>query len=98
MARREKIELSRHHRRPKSLGGDNSPRNISNIPVHRHRAWHCIAQNHEPVTIAQIINSTYLDPDYKLVALRNEQLQMALNIVERAERLLKRKYAKKNNS
>lgn len=55
-----------HHRRPRTLGGKSEPRNISKVPVNKHRAWHLLFKNHTP-EVAGIINKTYLDPDFEFV-------------------------------
>ena len=93
MSRKERLEnsLTTHHRCPKSKGGKNNPENLSMIPEKQHRGWHTLFHNYTPDVIARIINNVYLDPNYKLLALRNDQLKKAIEIVERAERLLKRK-------
>ena len=59
---------STHHRRPRSLGGDNSERNLIELPRSRHCAWHTLFQNWTPERIADEINNRYLDPDVKFVA------------------------------
>ena len=59
--------LSKHHRRPRSLGGDNSRENLVTVLDCQHRAWHKLFDNYDPHTIARIINTTWLDPRYELV-------------------------------
>ena len=61
-----------HHRKPRSIGGTNEHRNISRVPVHKHRAWHLLFSNFSPEIIAEIISEVWLDPDYKLVAVRRD--------------------------
>ncbi len=34
-----------HHRKPRSLGGDDSDRNMSHPPPDKHRAWHTLFDN-----------------------------------------------------
>src|SRR4051794_10390094 len=67
MSDRRPYAFSRHHRRPKSHRGETSPENILPVPVHHHRAWHLLFRNHEPQTIASIINQLWLDPEYEFV-------------------------------
>lgn len=61
---------SRHHRKPRSLNGGDEPRNISMVSEKEHQAWHCIAVNYTPEKIAQIISDVWLDPDWKMIAVR----------------------------
>jgi hypothetical protein len=58
---------SKHHRRPRSLGGSDHSRNISRVSVTQHQAWHTLFQNYPPEKIAQIITDVWLDPDYEIV-------------------------------
>lgn len=57
----------KHHRKPRSLGGNNSERNISKVNRDKHDAWHLLFRNYNPHQIATIINNVWLDPDYKFV-------------------------------
>lgn len=54
----------KHHRKPRSLGGDNSKENISVVDRDKHDAWHLLFKNHPPERIAIIINNIWLDPNY----------------------------------
>ena len=68
--RKKNRGLSRHHRRPKSKNGGNHSENISFVTPHAHRAWHLIAGTETPHRIAEIISDVWLDPAYKLVAVK----------------------------
>lgn len=57
----------RHHRRPKSLGGNSSKANISKVSPTLHQSFHKLFANADPFKIAQILNDTWLDPNYKLI-------------------------------
>jgi len=63
-----KHSLSEHHRKPRSLGGSSDKRNLIRIKENCHRAWHLLFQAKNPQEIAQLINSIYLDPDWKFEA------------------------------
>lgn len=41
----KKRETNRHHLRPRSRGGNNSPSNILRFDENRHEAWHLIFGN-----------------------------------------------------
>jgi len=62
-----KPKLTRHHKRPRSLGGTDEAENISYLPENLHTAWHTLFKTYEPETIAKIINKFYLDPAYEFV-------------------------------
>ncbi|HKF48332.1 MAG TPA: hypothetical protein VKB38_13300 [Terracidiphilus sp.] len=62
--------FNRHHRKPKSLGGTKHHKNISWLPIEKHRAWHFLFQNWPPERIAEEINRVYLDPSYRFVLRR----------------------------
>jgi len=66
----KKLTHDLHHRKPKSQGGGKEPRNLSTVPVKKHRAWHLLFRNCKPEEIARIINATWLDPDFKLTVER----------------------------
>lgn len=61
-----------HHRRPRSLGGDSSDRNMIQVDAAKHIAWHQLFRNYNPIQIAIIINNVWLDSDWELVARRKE--------------------------
>lgn len=58
---------SRHHRKPRSLGGGNEEYNISIVTCTQHDAWHALFGNFTPETIVRIINERWIDPDYKVI-------------------------------
>ena len=62
--------MTRHHRKPKSLGGGRSKRNISLLPNKKHVAWHILFENWPAHKIAEEINQKFIDPDYQLVIVR----------------------------
>lgn len=64
--------LTDHHRRPQSLGGTRSKRNIIRIKENLHRSWHTLFQALPPEEIAKVINAIYLDPDWKFIAVKRK--------------------------
>lgn len=63
---------SRHHRRPRSIGGKNGGNNAIMVNRDDHDAWHKLFRNLMPDKIAEIINKKWLDPnsDYRFKAIR----------------------------
>lgn len=51
--------ISRHHRKPTSVGGKNHSRNISFVPLYRHRAWHVLYQDLEAAQIIELFQTDY---------------------------------------
>lgn len=68
--RKKKLHFDWHHRKPRSLGGDSSDRNMSHVSVSKHQAWHNLFKNFNPDQIANYINTVWLDPDFILVVKR----------------------------
>jgi hypothetical protein len=62
-------ERTKHHRKPRSLGGTNSKANISIVPRNKHEAWHLLFSNLTPEQIAEVMNYFWVDPDYFMVAI-----------------------------
>jgi hypothetical protein len=62
--------MTRHHRKPKSLGGGMNKRNISLLPEKKHVAWHILFRNLSAEQIANEINRYYLDPDFQFIVIR----------------------------
>ena len=60
----------RHHRRPRSMGGDNSDRNISIVNAKQHRAYHVLFFNKDPIEIARLLNEYWIDPDWHFIAVK----------------------------
>lgn len=60
-------DIERHHRIPRSRGGSNSPRNLIYVPRKAHGYYHALFGNMTAFEIAQYLNTTWIDPDLKLV-------------------------------
>jgi len=74
---------SRHHRKPKCLGGKTTERNISDVSVQHHRAWHMLFGSRQPDDIARLINAVWLDPDKMFVCVdrqKENENQLRLNL------------------
>ncbi len=52
-------KITEHHRKPESLDGNNSPRNISHVPLFKHRAWHTLYDNHDAPKVIQLFAQDY---------------------------------------
>lgn len=65
-----KRNLTKHHRRPRSRGGDNSEKNISLVPCNQHEAYHLLFANYLPEKIAEILNDKWIDPDYMFIVVK----------------------------
>lgn len=65
---------SKHHRKPKSRSGNGNHRNISVVPVGKHRAWHVLFSNKTPHEIAKIISEIWIDPDYEFICVRKHHV------------------------
>lgn len=62
--------LTRHHRKPRKLGGKSDKKNISLITREKHDAWHLLVNHQDIHEIARILTETYIDPDYVLVPIK----------------------------
>jgi hypothetical protein len=58
---------NRHHRKPKSIGGNGKKENISLVDSGRHILWHALFRNMTAEEIFNEINKVWLDPDYYIV-------------------------------
>ena len=65
-------EYNWHHRKPKILGGSGriSSGNMVEVRVDHHRAFHMLFQTVTVPEIAAILNETWIDPDWELIARR----------------------------
>jgi len=66
------MKFTKHHRKPKSLGGTGEPRNVVWLPNKKHEAFHLLFSNKTPQEIADEMTRFYLDPDFVMVAMRRE--------------------------
>ena len=64
------MHTSRHHRKCRSNGGSSSFSNISRVDAKQHESWHNLFGNAEPRVIADIINRTWIDPDFEFICQR----------------------------
>ena len=64
----------RHHRLCKSRGGSGNVRskNISRVSEKKHQAYHLLFGNGTPNDVARILTKTWIDPDYRLIAVRED--------------------------
>jgi hypothetical protein len=63
---------TRHHRRPRSRGGNSKPSNISYVCAEQHKAYHRIFSNMTPYEIADVLNQVWIDPAYTFVVVQGE--------------------------
>jgi len=61
---------TKHHRKPKSKGGNGKPKNISYVCAEQHKAWHRLFGNMTPHEIADVINQVWIDQDYVFLVKR----------------------------
>ena len=59
-----------HHKKPLSKGGDDNDRNLVQVSLVQHQAWHTLFRNMTPHEIAAEINKTWLDPEYQFAVLK----------------------------
>lgn len=65
-------DRSKHHRKCRSNGGKTTERNISDVAVPHHRAWHLLFGNRQPKDIADYINGVWIDPDYMFICVNRK--------------------------
>jgi len=68
-----------HHRKPRSLHGRTNKRNCVKVPKTQHEYWHFLFRNYTPEIIAEIINLNWIDPDYELIAIKKQNIQIVEN-------------------
>ena len=78
MAKKRKVfrnEYNWHHRKPKKLRGSGNidGPNMVHVPIVQHRAWHTLFGTKTPAEIAIILNETWLDPEWFMIAVRRNQ-------------------------
>lgn len=69
-------KLTVHHRKPRSHGGSNESRNKSLVTYKKHEAFHYLFMTKDskcmtPFQIADELNNTWIDPDYKIIVITN---------------------------
>ena len=65
--------FSKHHRKPRSKGGDNSNENLVLVEHKKHRAYHLLFDNKDPKEVAQILNETWIDPTFKFICVKRKK-------------------------
>jgi hypothetical protein len=65
----EEMSNNRHHRLPRSRGGDSGRRNCVRVDAKRHYFWHCLFGNMDGWEISDEVNRCWLDPRFKLVVI-----------------------------
>lgn len=75
-------KLTKHHRKPTSIGGTNEDRNISYVPEGQHRSWHDVVSNHTAQTICHILNEKYIDPDFRFICISADKFDEAIKLLK----------------
>lgn len=76
-----KKHQDKHHRLEASNGGGNTQDNISCVNSSEHVAWHIIFKNYHAKIKCQIINETWLDPDYKFICVEAEKYDEVVELL-----------------
>lgn len=63
---------TKHHRKPRSIGGTDCTENISYVPVKQHRAWHHLVGNMSAPQIAIRLGTLF--PNYYFLAVPNRYM------------------------
>jgi hypothetical protein len=71
MFKKPKRKLSKHHRKCRSHG-QGKRGNVVLVRDDYHRAYHLLFANHYPWIVAEILNKTWIDPDYQLICVKRE--------------------------
>ena len=64
----KELRKTRHHRRPRRLGGNGGAENISLIPAVEHQAWHTLFNHMHASAIAGVLASVFEKPLILFVA------------------------------
>jgi hypothetical protein len=64
------MSSNRHHRKPRSLGGETNRHNCVMVNARRHYFWHQLFGNMNGWEIAREINTLWLDPEFKVVHIK----------------------------
>lgn len=71
--RRKHKETDIHHRKARSNGGDNSDNNVVKVIKSKHQAFHHLFYDGSPQKVANILNRSWIDIDYKLVVVKRKE-------------------------
>lgn len=71
----------RHHRLPRSRGGDNSKSNLVTVNQRQHRAYHTLFKNMIPSEVAQFLTATWIDSKMYLVAIPRKKSRTSVKRV-----------------
>lgn len=78
---------SQHHRKPRSLGGLSTPKNISMVSINQHEAFHTNFSNMTVPEICDELNKVWIDPDYKIICVkRTERIEQDIRSIADLER------------
>lgn len=74
-SKRRPKRMEKHHRLPRSRGGSNDQRNLSEVEQEKHRAYHRLFNNMNAEEVAHHLSEVWIDPDYTLVAVLRYKLR-----------------------
>ena len=67
--------MTKHHRIPKSKTPDKRGGAIVSVPSNKHEAYHLLFDNKNPDEIAKILNDTWIDPNWVMIAIKKETIK-----------------------
>lgn len=53
------MDVTKHHRKPLSIGGKDVPSNISYVPRYQHEAWHVLFDNYDVMKTLCVFQQYY---------------------------------------
>ena len=59
-------QITRHHRKPRCQGGDNTDDNVIKVPRNKHESFHLLFNEGDPEYIAKVLNETWINPEYEV--------------------------------
>ena len=65
MSRKKQKYNDWHHRKCSSNGGKNTDDNLVRVRKDKHQSWHHLFKNYHPEIICKIINTVWLDLDFR---------------------------------
>ncbi len=63
---------TKHHRKPRSVGGTSNHGNISMVTKKEHQAYHVLFSNKNPQEVARILTKKWIDHEWCLIACKKK--------------------------
>ena len=71
-----------HHLKSRARGGTNDSSNLKRVDEKLHNNFHALFPNTHPEKICEVLNETWIDPDFILIAVKRDTVKSISKLIK----------------